>query len=461
MTQTRLIGVGAFVIGGLLLFSIGLFMIGNRRMLFTDRFEVNAEFVKVTGLQKGAIVRVSGMDAGEVEAIHVPATPSSKFRLQMKVREDLHQLVRSDSIATIQSDGLVGNKFVQIDIGSEQKPPAPNGSTIVSREPFDFADLMSQASTTVATLNETVLMLRGNVEQTLNAITETANQATTIIDQVGDDVKAITRNGQKIASDIQLVTAGVREGKGTIGKLVKDDALYTQAVSITKEAQKTVENMRKIVEEARTTLGNLNTNVVGKNGSMQGMTTDLRQTMGYAREAMADLAENSESLKRNFFFRGLFRGRGFYNLDQVSVEDYRAGDFAGKNRQALRVWLDAAVLFTTDAKGVETLTDEGKARLDSAMATFHRYPKQMPLMIEGYAAAPTESAAFIASGTRGAMVRDYLIQRFGLNPNSTGVMSMGAAAADSPRGNGTWDGIGVTMWVKRELFAAPAKTGTR
>ena len=68
MTHTRLIGVGAFVIGGILLFAVGLFMIGNRRMLFVDRFQVDAEFAKVTGLQKGAIVRVSGMDAGEIES---------------------------------------------------------------------------------------------------------------------------------------------------------------------------------------------------------------------------------------------------------------------------------------------------------------------------------------------------------------------------------------------------------
>src|SRR5688572_18745544 len=99
--------VGAFVIGGLLLFAVGLFLIGDRRMLFTDTFEVYAEFSQIGGLQNGAIVRVAGLDAGEVETIHVPGAPSAKFRVKFRIREDLHPLLRLDSVATIQNDGLV------------------------------------------------------------------------------------------------------------------------------------------------------------------------------------------------------------------------------------------------------------------------------------------------------------------------------------------------------------------
>jgi phospholipid/cholesterol/gamma-HCH transport system substrate-binding protein len=455
VTYTRLIGVGAFVIGGILLFAVGLFMIGNRRMLFVDRFQVGAEFAKVTGLQKGAIVRVSGMDAGEVEVILVPANPTARFRVQMRVREDLHHLVRSDSVATIQTDGLVGNNFIQIEIGTDKAPVAPEGSLIQSREPFDFAALMAQASETVKTLDATVVQLRGDIEEALGAITDTAQQASAIIDDVGDDVKSITVNGQKIAKDIQAVTGEISAGRGTLGKLVKDDALYTRATSIAREAEQTVAQMRKTIEQARVTMEGLNKNLGGKDGAMQGMTSDLRQTMSSAREAMADLAENTESLKRSFLFRGMFRGRGFYDLDSVSQEDYRGGEFAGKNREPLRIWLDAAVLFASDAEGNEELTPTGRQRLDSAMATFLKYPKQMPFMIEGYARAVTTDAAHLRSATRAVMVRDYLVRRFSLNPSTTGLMPLGLEAEGSPRGDNAWDGVALTLWMRRDLFAAP------
>jgi phospholipid/cholesterol/gamma-HCH transport system substrate-binding protein len=74
MPNTRLAAVGAFVVGGILLFAVGLFLIGSRRMLFSDTFEVYAEFSQIAALDNGAKVRVSGMDAGEVESIRVPPT---------------------------------------------------------------------------------------------------------------------------------------------------------------------------------------------------------------------------------------------------------------------------------------------------------------------------------------------------------------------------------------------------
>src|SRR5687768_1303750 len=114
MPKNRLAAVGVFVIGGLLLFAAGLFLIGDRRMLFADTLRVYAEFKQVAALDNGAKVRVAGVDAGEVEEIIVPAGPSDRFRVRMRVRADLRPLIRVDSVASIQNDGLVGNKFVQI-----------------------------------------------------------------------------------------------------------------------------------------------------------------------------------------------------------------------------------------------------------------------------------------------------------------------------------------------------------
>jgi hypothetical protein len=82
----------------------------------------------------------------------------------------------------------------------------------------------------------------------------------------------------------------------------------------------------------------------------------------------------------------------------------------------------------------------------------------MPFMLEGYARAETTDAAHLKSATRAVMVRDYVVRRFSLNPNTTGLMPLGLEAADSPRGDGTWDGIGLTLWMRRDLFASP---GTR
>ena len=114
MISSKLVGAGAFVVFGILLFTIALFMIGERRMLFEKRFPVYAEFAKLGQLEQGAAVRVAGLDAGEVTEIQIPGSPAGKFRVKMEVREDLHGLVRTDSVANVQMEGLVGAIFVWI-----------------------------------------------------------------------------------------------------------------------------------------------------------------------------------------------------------------------------------------------------------------------------------------------------------------------------------------------------------
>src|SRR5688500_20085814 len=78
-------------------------MIGDRQMAFARKFTVYTEFKKITGLQPGAIVRVSGAKAGSITQILPPNTPSEKFRVKLEITEDLHQLVRTDSVAAIET----------------------------------------------------------------------------------------------------------------------------------------------------------------------------------------------------------------------------------------------------------------------------------------------------------------------------------------------------------------------
>ncbi|HEU5286955.1 MAG TPA: MlaD family protein, partial [Candidatus Limnocylindria bacterium] len=341
MNRNRAVAVGAFVVGGVLLFALGLFLIGDRRMLFEKNFEVYAEFAKIAGLQNGAIVRVAGMDAGEVETIHIPRAPGQPFRVKLRVREDLHPLIRLDSIASIQNDGLVGNKFVQVEAGTEQSPTAPDRGTIQSREPFDIADMMQRMNETIETVNTIVADVKGSVEEALTSITSTAKDAQALIHDVGDEMQSIMTSTQRVARNVNEIVAGVRAGRGTVGQLLTDDSLYRSAKNIAAEAEKAMATVRDASEQARAAIADFR----GEGGPMKGVTADVQQTLVQAREAMTDLAENTEALKRNFFFRGFFNRRGYFDLNDVSVDQYRQGVLASKDRRALRIWVASAVIF--------------------------------------------------------------------------------------------------------------------
>src|SRR5262245_634800 len=226
MPKNRLAAVGLFVIGGILLFAAGLFLIGDRRRLFTDTFHVYAEFKQVAALDSGAKVRVSGVDAGEVEEIRVPPGPSGRFRVRMRVRSDLGPLIRTDSIASIQNDGLVGNKFVQIQTGTDAAPQVTDQGTILSREPFDIADLMLTMSETLGTVNTMLSEVQQGVDQALSAVTATATDAQGLMKDMGGEVRTLLASANRVSADVNTIVAQVRQGRGTLGKLLNDDSVY-------------------------------------------------------------------------------------------------------------------------------------------------------------------------------------------------------------------------------------------
>jgi phospholipid/cholesterol/gamma-HCH transport system substrate-binding protein len=441
MSRSRPVAVGAFVIAGILLFGFGLFLIGDRRMLFSDTFDVYAEFANIAGLQNGAKVRVAGLDAGEVDTIHVPGNPSAPFRVKLRIREDLHPLIRVDSVATIQTDGLVGNKFIQVEAGTDQAQIVPERGTIKSREAFDLSAMLQRMSDTVDLVSKTITDVKGGIDTALGSVTETAKDAQELMKDLGTDARAIMASAQKVSQDINVIVAGVREGKGSVGKLLSDDALYVKVKGIAADAEKAVANLREASEQAKGVVADFR----GDNGPMKGITGSLQQTLASAKDAMEDLAENTEALKRNFLFRGFFNKRGYFDLDEISVQQYRQGALESGDRHVVRIWVAGAVLFEIDPKGEERLSDGGRVRLDSAMSEFVRYPRNSPFVVEGYAHEATNDQRFLLSRRRAELVRDYVVGKYGLDPKVVATMPMGEEAPGSPGGN-RWDGVALALF---------------
>src|ERR1700684_1393218 len=137
--------VGIFVTAAIVLFGACLFLIGNQHKAFNRHVVFYTNFQNVYGLPKGTTVRVDGMDAGELVNIQIPAGPAQKFRLKMNVEDRLRGLIREDSLVTVETEGLVGDKFLLIHSGTEPSPEAPPESTLASKEPFDITKLLDQA----------------------------------------------------------------------------------------------------------------------------------------------------------------------------------------------------------------------------------------------------------------------------------------------------------------------------
>jgi phospholipid/cholesterol/gamma-HCH transport system substrate-binding protein len=122
MTMSRAFRLGVFIVVALLLFGAGVFWIGEKHFLFSSTYRLSAEFPNVAGLNGGAEVRVGGIHEGTVRQIQLPVRPTDKVHVVMELADGTRSVIKNDSVATIRSEGLVGDKFIEISFGSEQAP---------------------------------------------------------------------------------------------------------------------------------------------------------------------------------------------------------------------------------------------------------------------------------------------------------------------------------------------------
>lgn len=211
MRLTRNVLVGAFLIGGIILFGAGLFLIGSQNKLFSHTFTAFAYFANVNGLISGAQVHVSGLDAGSVSDIDVPQSQNSKYRVKMNIQNKFRNLVRQSSVASIASQGMVGDEFIEIDPGQTETAACSENCTIRSVEPFTLNDLLKQGKGMMQTLDSTVARfgdVANHADQTISTFNargqggETGPQhlAQTVVDaqraanNVAEDTEALKHN---------------------------------------------------------------------------------------------------------------------------------------------------------------------------------------------------------------------------------------------------------------------------
>jgi phospholipid/cholesterol/gamma-HCH transport system substrate-binding protein len=452
-------------LAGLALFATGLFMIGNRHEAFTQHAEFYTEFSNLSGIAKGAKVQVAGMDAGEVVDVWIPPSPASKFRVRLRINKTLHGLVRTDSVVTVDTEGVVGNKFLSISTGTAQAAAARPEATLASKEPTELSALLDQAKGTITDIDTTV--------RNANSLVTNASQ---LLTTVGGNLNSTLSEVKTTVGDADDIVVGLKEGKGPVGMLLRDEALaaqirqtVTNAQNATVELNHAAEHASSLVSDIQSrtfpqkiddtlasvkdTVGNLNAtskqvrqtvaDFTGPDEKGMGAGENLRESLSNVNTATANMADDTEAIKHNFFFRGFFRSRGYFNLDRLSPELYRKDPLfsAADNRRA---WLSANQLFQLGLGGVEELTRNGKALLDATVAQYGARILQSPLVIEGYSDSAEAAERLATSRTRSIFVRNYVRSHFQLE-----AAMIGSVALENrpPAGldRASWNGIAIVI----------------
>jgi len=186
--------LGIFIVATLTVLAIGVFLIGNRQFMFSSTYKLNAEFKSVSGLSAGAEVRVGGIHKGTVQQISLPGGPDGHMKVLMLMEASTRKVVRQDSIASIQNEGLLGNKYVEVSFGTPDGEPIQPGDQIRTRPPLDISDLMDKA----------------------NVILDSTKEAT---------------------DNVAQISAKINRGEGSVGALVNDKKLYDNVHAATEQAK--------------------------------------------------------------------------------------------------------------------------------------------------------------------------------------------------------------------------------
>lgn len=456
--MNRNLAVGIFGLVGLGLFTTGLFMIGNRHEAFAKHLVIYTDFTNLSGLAKGSKVQVAGMDAGQVDEIRIPSSPSGKFRLKIQINENLHGLVRTDSIATIGTEGVVGNTFLSIVPGSAAASAIQANGVLQSREPTELADLVIQAKGTITDVDAAV------------------KNANALMSSVGGNLNTAITTARRTLTDVDSVVGGLRRGEGTAGLLLRDPNVaesvrqtITNVQQATKHLQDTSAEAHALMTDVhsrnfpqriddtlvsiRDAASNIDTASAGVRNTVAELTTpdeygksagtNLRETISSANSAAGNMAEDTEALKHNFLLSGFFRRRGYFNLMSIPSATYRKDPvFAGARTS--RSWLVAAQLFGHGANGDDELATNGRSIVDQALDPYGDSLPGSLVMVEGYDDTGSNADRIDISRERALVVRNYILTRFHLNAASVGAIGL---SSTPPEGSGqaNWDGICIVV----------------
>ena len=313
----RNLKLGVFVILGALFLIFGLYMIGNKRNLFGSTFTITATFKNVNGLVPGNNVRFAGIDIGTVSEIII--LNDTAVKVNMIVEKKSVGFIKKNSIASIGTDGLMGNKLVNINSVPEHAEVVSEGDYLQSTDLIDTEKMLR----TLEVTNENIKEITNDFKDishkinTMNTFWGLLNDSTipTNVKKTMLELRYTSENAHLLSTDLKEIINDTRKGRGTVGALLTDTALSYNL----NQALLNIKNTADLAARATADLNVLVTKVENGEGTIGKLVSDttfihnLNETVISIHQGAQGFNENMEALKNSFLFRGYFRKRAAAN----------------------------------------------------------------------------------------------------------------------------------------------------
>ena len=309
------IKLGVFVLLGLLFLILLLYMIGRNRNMFGSNFQLKARFENVQGLKAGNNVRFGGIEVGTVKRVII--LDDTTMEVVMIVDQKMSSVIHKNAIVSIGTDGLVGNKVINIIAVKEVSPLVDDGDILLSRKQVDTDEMLR----TLYKTNNEIALIAANLKVTIDQI----NHSTALwnilndqnlpadIRQSGTNIRQATQHANEMVMILNNIALDLKNGKGSLGSLLTDTSFagnlniaILKIKAVGDEADSLSQQISKVVGGLQQDINN-GKGVVNALLKDSGMVTRLNKSLDNIQKGTDGFNQSMEALKHNILLRGYFR----------------------------------------------------------------------------------------------------------------------------------------------------------
>ncbi|MFN5168298.1 MAG: MlaD family protein [Cyclobacteriaceae bacterium] len=306
--------LGFLVILGAVIFTATAYLIGQKQDMFRQTFVISVVFNNVNGLQQGNNVRFSGINVGTVLSVTIQS--DSVIEVMMRIRESVRPFIKKDAVASIGSDGLMGNMLINISPGSPTATPVQDKDRLRSYSRIKTDDILETLNMT----NENAAMLTHNLLEVTQQIKHGNGTLTYLLydsvmrkdlTQSIRNLKVAVSQTNELLSEAQTIVKRVEQGKGVVGWLLTDTTTADHVRATLSNLDKTSSRITLASDSLQEFVSRLNRDPGLLNALMRDTTikTDFQETLHNLNESSVKLNENMEAMRSHVLFRGYFKDK--------------------------------------------------------------------------------------------------------------------------------------------------------
>ncbi len=309
------IKLGVFVLAGLLFLILTLYMIGRNRNLFGSNFILKVKVENVQGLKPGNNVRFGGIDVGTVKKINF--INDTAMEIVMTIDDMAKTVIRKNAIASIATDGLVGNKVLLINSARKPSDLVEDGDELVSKKPIDTDDMLRTLSKT----NNDVGFIAENLKMTVSRINNSSALWSLLAEKElpqnlklsAYHIRLAAAKAYDMVNDLYTIVHEIKNGGGSLGAILTDTAFaYNLNAAVIKikivgdHADSLSQQLNQMVTGIQTDVNN-GKGVINALLKDSGMVIKLNESLDNLKKGTDGFNQNMEALKHSFLLRGYFR----------------------------------------------------------------------------------------------------------------------------------------------------------